>query len=593
MKKLILFTTFCFQIIFCRAQHAPVGYLDQINQNGGYGWAYDADGGTQPIYVHIYIDGRFYTSILANGSRPDLVSAGVAPNAEHGYSFTITGYDLTRAHEVVVYGLNYGGGGPNPVLMNSPVTIGTKPNGSSFISNVAGGSNIVIGTSDALAGAIGLLTWWNKSFIDYHDHGRELQSATSFDGNGECYNPTEAGSSENGTSSVTSSYLQYLYASGNYLETQTVPAFWIEPGHSAPGCGTAVNTTQRASHYFRKKVTIGMPGMAHVIKYQTEFEITENHNSGTFEVLTGYMPTEFSKFYTYEPVSQALSNISDGPGEQVLPIIFSTVSSSHAMGIYSPDLPDPVAPAYGYGRFRFGDCVKWNCVFRRNNIVPSTYKFRSYVMVGTLENVKVSMAQLYNYFRITANFSTNTVNVGTPTTFTDLTAGSNSETKYQWDIGNDGTIDLTTAGNFTYTFPYFGTYAVKLTVINGVAADHRSSIVKNIVVNCPDPHPYACPAGQAHPLYPLRVANTENNHEGINHEEINIYPNPASDVLTIETGSEEERIQLEIFNVFGQRVFKNDFVDKININISDFAPGIYMIKLNNGLTTNYKKVVIE
>ena len=478
--------TLCLPFFLSTAQNnLPIGYLDNVNQSVGNGWAYDQDAGTLPIDVHIYINGRFYAAITANQSRPDLVSAGITPNPEHGYTFTITGFNTACAHEIVVYAINHGGGA-NPPLTNCPATIGTQPSGISTISNIAGPSNIVIKTTERLAGAIHSLTWDNKEFIDSYDHGRQLQSATSFDGHGECYNPTEAGCEQDGTGNTSTSFLQCLNANGNYLETQTLPAFWIQPGGTATGCVTAINTTERASHYFQKKVTIGMPGMAHVIKYDTEFDIPENLNTGTFEVVTGYMPPAFSVFRNYDPASQQSTALSDGPGEQPLPIMFSTTDNNHSMGIYSPDLPDPQWPGAGYGRFSFpagaGNCTKWNCVFRKNAVPIGVYKFRSFVIVGSSTNVEVSMNQLYNYFIITANFSANAVCAGLPSTFTDLTTGVNTETTYQWDINNDGSVESTTSGNYSYTFPTAGTYQVKLTTINGVAAAHQSSVIINVVV---------------------------------------------------------------------------------------------------------------
>ena len=486
MKKPILVTiTLYFMILSCLGQtNLPIGYLDNVNQYVGNGWAYDQDALTLPIDVHIYIDGRFYAALTANESRPDLVSAGATPDPNHGFSFAISGYDPARSHEVVVYAINWGGG-PNPALTNCPALTLTQPSGNSTITNIAGPSNITITTTQRLAGAIHSLTWNGKEFIDSHDHGRQLQSATSFDNWGECYNPTEAGCYLDGTGNTSTSFLQYLNASGNYLETQTLPAFWTQPGYTAIGCGSAINTTAKSSHYFRKKITIGMPGMAHVIKYLTEFDIPagSTYSSGTFEVCTGYMPLEFSVFNTYDPSISQLSSLSDGPGEQNLPIIFSTTNNNYAMGIYSPDLP---TSPNGYGRFRFpvgsGNCTKWNCVFRETNISAGTYKYRSYVTVGSSQNVQVSMTQLYNYFIISAGFSADTVCSGLPTTFTDITTGSNSETVYQWDINNEGSIDGATLGNFTYTFPGAGTYSVKLTTINGVAAAHQSSVIKNVIV---------------------------------------------------------------------------------------------------------------
>ena len=70
--------------------------------------------------------------------------------------------------------------------------VSTSPNSS--ISAKVYGSQLTISTSARLAGAIGSLTWNGIEFINQDDHGRELQSASSFDGLGECFNPTEAGS---------------------------------------------------------------------------------------------------------------------------------------------------------------------------------------------------------------------------------------------------------------------------------------------------------------------------------------------------------------------------------------------------------------
>jgi len=488
MKKAIFtIISISFSMFVCTAQtYTPIGNLDFADSYGGYGWAYDEDAGTLPIDVHVYIDGRFYAVLNANQSRPDLVSAGITPNPEHGFSFTITGYDTTRAHEIVVYAINYGGG-PNITLANCPFRVGTQPSGDAIISNVAGPSSITITTTQRFAGSIASLIWYGKEFINSADHGRELQSATSFNNWGECFNPTEAGSAQDNTGNTSTSFLQYLYSSGNCLETQTLPAFWTQPGDTAPGCGYAVNTSERASQYFYKKVTIGMPGMPHVIQYNTAFDLPLNssYSNGTFEVVTAYMPADFSVFWNYDPESQQLTTLSDGPGEQGIPIVFSTTDSSYAMGIYSPDLPDSIYPNEGYGRFRYDDCTKWNCVFKESPVASGTYKYRSYVIVGSLTNVEVSMTQLYNYFTITADFSADTVCAGTPTTFTDLSIGVNAETSYQWDIYNDGSIDGTTSGNFTYTFSSGGTYMVKLNTMNGVAPDHQSSIIKNVVVLAP------------------------------------------------------------------------------------------------------------
>ena len=54
-------------------------------------------------------------------------------------------------------------------------------------------SRIILTTSAQYGGALSSLVFRGKEHLDRHDHGRLLQSAASFDGYGECYNPTEGG----------------------------------------------------------------------------------------------------------------------------------------------------------------------------------------------------------------------------------------------------------------------------------------------------------------------------------------------------------------------------------------------------------------
>jgi len=259
--------------------------------------------------------------------------------------------------------------------------------GDMTISNMAGTWPITIRTCAHDAGAICSLTWGNKEFIDDYDHGRQLQSASSFDGLGESFNPTEAGGSYDGANSnQSSSVLQGSWNTSNVLATQTNMTFW-----------KLVNGQATSNHILNKHVTIGVYGLAHVIEYATQFTVPSNeqHTRGIFEVVTGYMPAEFSSFWTFDVVSNTLSPLSDGPGEQHLPVILSTPDGGWAMGIYSPNSPQASWPTVGYGRFRFPAVVKWNNVFRIDN-PQGVYHFRSYVIVGTLDDVKGSMTQLNN-----------------------------------------------------------------------------------------------------------------------------------------------------------------------------------------------------
>ena len=306
-------------------------------------------------------------------------------------------------------------GSVNPFFMNRSVLSSSSSNagfGNGSISSSVLGSTLTISTTARLAGAIGSLTWNGKEFINQDDHGRELQSASSFDGFGECLNPTEAGSSSDGAGPATTSNLLGYSASGNQLKTTTQMAFWLKANedyvlqNSGAGCGgnaaikKAQNTSDISNDLLYKQVTIGYSNISNVIEYLVTFRVNESHQTATFEAVTGYLGKDFSSFWTYDPGSGKLNTLSTLGYEQNLPIIFSTTDKNHAMGIYSPDLPQAPFLEAGYGRFNFeqDNTMKWNAVYRKSSVPAGDYSFRQYVIVGTLADVQNSMKQLHNLF---------------------------------------------------------------------------------------------------------------------------------------------------------------------------------------------------
>ena len=272
----------------------------------------------------------------------------------------------------------------------------------------AGPSEIVITTTSRLAGAIHSLKWNGREFIDSTDHGRQLQSASNFDAGSrfvpETFNPTEAGSRFDGAGPKSSSVLLELTAKGRVLSTQSQMAFWLKPGEKSFG-NPAKNTTIVSKHLLKKTVTLGVHGLPHAIGYDVTFTIpkTEHHRYAQFEVVTGYMPRVFSKFWSFDLTTNKLSPLSDGPGEQSRPVIFSTPDAKHAMAVWSAQQPSKGFEQAGYGRFRFKaeQVVKWNCVFRETHptrLSAGNYSYRSYVLVGSLKNVTETMNALHRRY---------------------------------------------------------------------------------------------------------------------------------------------------------------------------------------------------
>jgi hypothetical protein len=286
-----------------------------------------------------------------------------------------------------------------------------QPNADGTIRAEFGSSEIVITTTNRLAGAIHSLKWNGMEFIDSHDHGRQLQSACSFDcATGkefwaECFNPTEAGSRADGAGKTTTSKLLRFQAEGTELRTTNQMAFWLAPEEKSSG-RPALNSTVLSEHQLTKRVAIGYKKLANIIEYETIFTVPkhERHHLGQFEALTGYMPREFNKFWSFRPGTGRLEELSDGPGEQEFPVVFSTEKGEYAMGVFSPDQPSKDYENAGYGRFRFPTekVVKWNCVFRvknKNGIASGEHRFRVFVSVGTLEDVRASLVAVVAEFR--------------------------------------------------------------------------------------------------------------------------------------------------------------------------------------------------
>ena len=279
------------------------------------------------------------------------------------------------------------------------------PSGDRAIGAPFGGSVILINTTSRFAGAISSVTWKGKEFIDRADHGRLLQSASSFDNSPtappETFNPTEAGSMRDGAGPRSTSRLLEIRSSPGELHTRTQMAFWLTPADRSAGV-PARNTAALSGHLLAKQVRIGVPGSPNVLDYTVTFTVPagEPHATAQFEALTGYMPAEFARVWHLNPATRKLEPLTDGPGEQRDPVALSTDDGKYAMGIIAPD-PAPAGSAVpSYGRFRFAaeKVVKWNCVFRvrptDGALPPGEYRYRMLVPVGTLADVEAALAKL-------------------------------------------------------------------------------------------------------------------------------------------------------------------------------------------------------
>lgn len=287
---------------------------------------------------------------------------------------------------------------------------------------------ITVGTSNIYAGAVSSIRWGNKEFINNFDHGRQLQLNSQFFNRFECYNPYEAGSFDDGSFSKTSSQLLSLTASGNVLDSTTQMA-WYLPYHESidPNdfCGDPAYwlpcpkyTGPLSDYRVHKTITIGARNIPNVIEYLIEQYVPEPILKGINNV-TAVLPYDFSAIWSYDVVSTDYRPIRELSGEDDLIKVAATPDGKYAMGFYATELlqpyndpgtadfwrvvppdpfyKDPKNPSQPDPNFA---CVHIGSVNRYDSFNGPGYTYdRSYLVIGSLAQVKTGLANLHLQFR--------------------------------------------------------------------------------------------------------------------------------------------------------------------------------------------------
>ena len=108
------------------------------------GWAIDPDT-TAPIEVHVYVDGAWGGSVVANGNRPDV--GAVVPGYGNNHGFTLRVANLAAGdRRVCAFALNVGPWGTtNPELGCRTVRVSASPQGRLDVVRLAPGGAQVVG----------------------------------------------------------------------------------------------------------------------------------------------------------------------------------------------------------------------------------------------------------------------------------------------------------------------------------------------------------------------------------------------------------------------------------------------------------------
>lgn len=290
-------------------------------------------------------------------------------------------------------------------------------NDAAILSSAAGGDIVLTASGSRFAGAISSLTYRGVQYIDIADHGRQMQSAIQVNNWGECYNPNEAGSYNDGTASDSDSVLISLSSTGNILSSKTQPAYWLAVGQntiSGPVCNpnlpspnntvnVAQNPTNVSDFILERTSSFYGFGINNLIDVNVKWTVPRAFSSSNTEASTAYLPSDFNTFLTYDRASRTLTKVvataTDLASQHTtLPVIISKSNGLHAIGAFSPELI--TNPSHGYmAYFYFGSgnkpSSKWSCVFGEVNVpANSIYSYSCPIAVGTVDEV-VSAIESY------------------------------------------------------------------------------------------------------------------------------------------------------------------------------------------------------
>ena len=246
------------------------------------------------------------------------------------------------------------------------------------------------------AGAISSLVYRGREFIASRENGWLLQGAGGYGLWAECLNPTLAGARYD-PPGTTSSRLLAASADQRVYSTRTQMAFWTPPGRRCSDASGqrrhAVNTTALSDTFYAQTMTAGFHGVARAIEDQVVITTPRPEPVAGFEVLAGYMPPDFDRFYAFDVQDRNLQPLSDSDltTERFEPVVVSTSDGHSAMSVLAIR---PLENAH-YTAFRNAEVSKWSLVYHFNQgLGAGPHHFTCVVLIGTREEVLQALQRL-------------------------------------------------------------------------------------------------------------------------------------------------------------------------------------------------------
>ena len=290
----------------------------------------------------------------------------------------------------------------------------------SLLTLSAGGVTI---DSNGVAGGVLWNWYWNGvQFVNHADYGREIQSSVFYtptvnNPTGIYHNPTEAGSSQSaetapGQDHQGSPWIN-LYNSGNTQVTTAVPLNFVSSDWGGDNEHPVIYTTLKLG----KQITLNYAGLGPVAQYVTTFSTQTDLPNAFIEIPTGYLNSQFNRFYTYDSGSQSWNEVTAQVGDACPSglsyafhpssgfggVIISDSLGQYAMAVYGA-LTSSGGSISDFVMWNFQSCAgtsKWDAVYGSANdpsqkIAAGDHAYNAWIMTGTVSEVQGYMNSLFS-----------------------------------------------------------------------------------------------------------------------------------------------------------------------------------------------------
>ncbi|MBW8813602.1 MAG: hypothetical protein JF588_09270 [Caulobacterales bacterium] len=297
---------------------------------------------------------------------------------------------------------------PNYTVVSDPVIYGyPRYNSQNEVFDTLSAGGVTIKSNRVAGGILWSWVWNGVEFLHQVDYGQQMQTSVFWYENGVAHSPTEGGSKYAGNSAAYLNQGSPLISSTTVGNTQSTRAVRLEFVNDLWG-GDVDHPVIYPDMIIGKDITLNYNNMGPVAKYVTHVTCTTALPDAEIEAPIAYLPPSFNRFYTYDAVSQALTEVFPsssgcpghvdwGPTSGYGGGIISNADQTLAMGMYAKTVTAGGQINF-FNLMNYIGCASTTAVRAEANRHPlpaGETTFTAFVTTNTLANVVAAMRQLY------------------------------------------------------------------------------------------------------------------------------------------------------------------------------------------------------